>query len=358
MVVRKRLCIIWGCVVIVGLLPLLAVIHMQTANIRTKTARSNPSVYYGAYVSGFPPTFSELTSFERDAGKSVSIVMWYQDWGITDGGQYFHPSWMNQVRSHGSIPMITWEPWNYQNGINQPAYQLRNIYNGKYDAYITRWAQDAKNWGHPFFLRFAHEMNGNWYSWSEQVNENKPGDYVKSWRHVHDIFVAKGVTNVTWVWSPNVEDSGSTPLAELYPGDLYVDWVGMDGYNWGTAQPGYSWQTFSQVFSQTYDDLQQLAPTKALMVAETAAAEEGGSKADWITDTYSRQLPTYFPNVKAIVWFNQNKERDWRIESSPSSQQAFARAVASPYYTSNQFSSLSSSPIPPLLPPTAAFLKW
>jgi len=79
-------------------------------------------------------------------------------------------------------------------------------------------------------------MNGNWYPWSEQVNGNHPSQFVQAWQHVHDIFTKLGVTNVTWVWSPNVEYGGSIPLSELYPGSNYVDWVGIDGYNWSTVQ--------------------------------------------------------------------------------------------------------------------------
>jgi hypothetical protein len=180
------------------------------------------------------------------------------------------------------------------------------------------------------------------------VNGNQPGDYVKAWRHVHDIFVANGATNVTWVWSPNVEYSNTTPLAELYPGDQYVDWIGMDGYNWGLVQNASKWQSFSKVFGQTYHDVGQIAPTKPIMVAEMSSTELGGSKANWITDAFTTQIPQNFPNIKAFIWFNRNKETDWRIESSASSQQAFAQAIASTYYASNQFANLNTFPILPL----------
>jgi hypothetical protein len=210
------------------------------------------SVYYGVHVA--VDSLSAVSAFEADAGKPVSLVMWYQQWGLTDGWQYLQPNWMNAVRSHGSIPLVTWDPQDpYNASANQPAYALQNIINGNFDAYITRWAQDSKAWGHPYFLRFAHEMNGYWNPWSEQVNGNKPGQFVQAWRHVHDIFTRLGVSNVTWVWSPNIDYSTSTPLQELYPGDAYVDWAGMSGYNWGTVG-GHTWQSFASVFSQTYND--------------------------------------------------------------------------------------------------------
>ena len=309
--------------------------------------KCTPSVYYGVHVPGWLDNLDALTTFENAAQRKVSIVMWYQGWGLTDGTQNFQTSWMNNVRGHGSIPMITWEPWFYTAGINQPQYQLSKIISGTFDSYIQRWADDSKAWGHPYFLRFAPEMNGNWFPWSEQVNGNQPGEFVRAWQHVHNILTIKGVTNVTWVWSPNIEYNGSTPLAGLYPGDSYVDWLGMDGYNWGTvAHPTVTgWQTFLQRFTQTYTNITALS-TKPLMVAETASAEQGGSKADWITDAYSMQIPSNFEKIKAIIWFNENKETDWRIESSPAAQNAFATAIQTCFYATNQYGSLRESPIP------------
>ena len=306
-----------------------------------------PSVYYGVHVPGWLDNLNALTTFENDAKKKVAIVMWYQGWGLTDGTQNFQTSWMNNVRNHGSIPMVTWEPWLYTAGIDQPQFQLSKIISGAFDSYVQKWADDSKSWGHPYFLRFAPEMNGNWFPWSEQANGNKAGEYVRAWRHVHAIFANKGVTNVTWVWSPNIEYNGSTPLSELYPGDGYVDWLGMDGYNWGTVlHPTVTgWQNFSQVFTQTYIKITALS-AKPLMVAETAGAEHGGSKADWIADVYSTQIPRYFEKIKAIIWFNENKETDWRIESSPAAQNAFAAAIQSSFYATNEYASLRNSPIP------------
>ncbi len=309
-------------------------------------ASQTPAIYYGVYVTSWLQDLSPVTDFETRAGKPVSIVMWYQGCGMTDGSQNFQTGWMDAVRNHGAIPLVTWEPWLYTQGVNQPAYSLQSIIDGAHDAYITQWAQASQAWGHPYFLRFAHEMNGNWNSWSERVNNNKPGQYVLAWRHIHDLFTAQGVTNVSWVWCPNILYSGSAALKGLYPGDAYVDWVGMDGYNWGTVS-GHQWQTFAQVFQQTYTELLAIT-SKPLMIAETASTEQAGNKAAWISDGFAKQLPRAFPKIKAVVWFNENKETDWRIESSSPAQGAFAGAIASNIYASNQFAALNTNPVPPL----------
>jgi hypothetical protein len=306
-------------------------------------------LYYGVHVPGWLDDLSRVTAFEGNAKKAVSIVMWYQGWGLSDGSQNFQPTWMENVRKHGVIPLVTWEPWLYtaspaSHGVDQPAYSLQKIINGDFDAYITRWAEASKAWGYPYFLRFAHEMNGNWYPWSELMNENSSGQYVQAWRHVHDLFTGQGVTNVTWVWSPNIEYTGCIPLERLYPGNSYVDWIGMDGYNWGTLN-NHRWQTFAEVFQQTYQNILKLSTGKPLMIAEMASTEAGGNKASWIADAYMTQLPTFFPEIKAVIWFNESKETDWRIESSPAAQAAFASAVASSLYASNEYARFSC-PIP------------
>jgi hypothetical protein len=312
-----------------------------------------PNIYYGVHATSWLDNLGPVTTFERDAHKSVSIVMWYQGWGLTQG-QNFEPTWMNNVRDHGSIPMISWEPQDYTKGVNQPTYSLQNIISGKLDGYITKWAQASKAWRHPYFLRFAAEMNGYWFPWSELTNGNKAGQYVQAWRHVHDIFTKQGATNVTWVWSPNIVFPGNIPLQELYPGSSYVDWVGIDGYNWGSIGRGHQPQSFSQIFQKTYTILVGMSLHKPMMIAETGSTNQQVNKAAWITDAFSVQLPKNFPEVKAFVWFNQNKETDWRIESSASAQTAFANAMASSQYAANSYASLNVSPIP--IPQQAAAL--
>ncbi|HEX9117465.1 MAG TPA: glycosyl hydrolase [Anaerolineae bacterium] len=266
--------------------------------------------------------------------------------------QGFWPSTIQPIRDHGAIPMVTWAPEAMGGGTNQPAFSLSQIINGAYDSYITSWATGAKNWGHPFFLRWGHEMNGNWFPWSETANGNQPGQFVQAWRHIHDIFTAVGATNVSWVWCPNVEFSGSTwpSYSSLYPGDSYVDWTGLDGYNWGPNYPSNGgWISFNNLYSRSYGELNTLAPAKPIMISEYASTENGGSKAAWITDTMSTQLPANFPKVKAVVWYNRSADgMDWPIESSASATSAYATAAQNRYFAANQYGNLNASPIPPL----------
>ncbi len=312
-------------------------------------------IYWGALVSGHlygygdpPSDMRGLRVFEQHAGKKVSMLAVGTNWGSK------HPNFpingMNAIRDHGSIPFFSWGSKG-PGGTEQPKYTLANIINGKFDGYIRSFALAAKTWGHPFFLRFDWEMNliGT-FPWIETVNGNSRGQFVKMWRHVHNIFTNVGATKVTWVWCPNAEYNGSSkPLSQLYPGNAYVDWTCIDGYNWGIKRN--VWQTFNQVMGPTYKDiLANVAPSKPVMIGETGSSEFGGSKAAWIRDTLSIEVPHVFRRVKAFIWFNVHDKADWQIETSRKAEAAFHAAIGSRFYAGADFGSLPNEKIRPLAP--------
>jgi len=334
-------------------------------------AASQPTVYWGAVTgSVVDPVLSagnvpSTSSFAGAVGKHPSLIpIGYTWYGCASNGCGFTPfptRAMAAIRSYGAIPLLSWASAN-QNGGDQSQFSLAAIASGTFDSFLIQWADAAHRWGHPFFLRFDWEMNipGLW-PWSPGVSGNTPAAYVAAWRHVHDIFVREDARNVTWVWCPNVEYSASSkPLSALYPGNDAVDWSCLDGYNSGTsphAQPPSTWRSFASIFGATYASLtRSLAPSKPVMVAETASSEVGGSKASWIATAYGRQLAKSFPRIRAIVWYDRDNGdgMDWSLSSSSAATAAFAHAIASPYYSSGRFSTISSSPI---APPTATARK-
>ena len=344
--------------------------QVETAAGAPQAVDVRPSIYWGAYVPDWPAdTLEPIQAFEQTAGKKVSMIQWGSPWVIQDNYVPFPGKYFDLVRSHGAIPMLDWGAQDLAvRGGEQPNFALARIIEGSHDWYIRLWAQQAKQWGHPFFLRLNPEMNGWWLPWSEQINGNQPGEYVQAWRHVVDIFRQEGVSNVTWVWCPNIVGQYSTPLEGLFPGNDYVDWTCMDGYNWGTDNGNSGWWSLTDVFSgseytgyfNTYQQLLDLAPGKPVMIGETASSENGGSKAAWIRAALTKELQTNFPRVQAFVWFNSNNNDPaltWPVDSSPQARAAFAEAIAGPMFATSSYGSLATSPIPPpdqvVLPPTA-----
>jgi len=338
----------------------------NTTRIRRRCARkpvaSGPAqpLYWGATIGSHltgdqaPWDMNAVASFEAGAGKSASMVQFFQPFaqcGGADCSFYSFPTTpMDDIRDHGSIPVLSWSSQAIPSTLSQPDFQLSDVISGRYDEYIAEFAAEARDWGHPFFLRFNWEMNGNWFPWAEGVNGNVGGEYVAAWRHVHDIFAAAGATNVSWVWCPFVDPGGSmTDLTSLYPGDSYVDWTGLDGYNWGTnpASPR-GWRSFDQLFRSTYDEIVEgIAPSKPMMLAEVGSSEHGGSKADWIRDALAR-VPTEYRQIRALLWFDKfDDNMDWPIETSAPATAAFAEGVQQPVFVGAGYSGLSGGAIAP-----------
>lgn len=297
------------------------------AALPTSTLTPDGGLALGVFLAGSPEDPGRIDSYTALVGKPPAIVMWYHDWA--HGG--FNKGIMDGIAARGITPMVTWEPWDYTGGIVQPAYALRTIASGTYDEYIRQYARDSAAWGRPFYIRFAHEMNGDWYPWGRGISGNTPADFVAAWRRVHDIFREEGATNVRWVWSPNVADANSTPYNLIYPGDAYVDWVGVVGYNWGASYSWSGWVTFAALFGPSYAQLVTLTQ-KPLMITEVGSSETGGDKAAWILQGLLSDLPLRFPRVRAVLWFNANQEADWAITTSPTAFDAFRRVVESPLY--------------------------
>jgi hypothetical protein len=223
----------------------------------------------------------------------------------------------------GRIPLVNWEPYD-------PT--LADIIAGDYDDMIHERAAGAKALGERFFLDWGAEMNGDWSPWSGAENGMSPDVYLAAYRHIHDLFVADGATNVIWLWCPNVTDEPRSAWNEMlgyYPGDDYVDWACVDGYNWGGSGGGGGWQSFDEVFADVYATLATTG--KPIMIGEMASAEVGGDKAAWI-DAMIPTLRDDFPMIKGLVWFDIDKETDWRISSSSETQAAFVRLANDPYF--------------------------
>jgi hypothetical protein len=354
-------CVIVVCSTVAGVAHAAVPAARQVATGAPRTqaaARSGArTLYWGAWIGNqltgneAPWDASAVTAFEHETGKGVSLVNFSSPFANCYSSPCrtypFDTAAMNLIRSHGAIPFFSWGSDSLPVSTNEPNFSLASIVAGTWDSYITSWAQAAKAWGHPFFLRFDWEMNANWFPWSVGVNGNTAAQYVAAWRHVHDIFTKVGTTNATWVWCPNIDPNHQyTPLASLYPGNGYVDWTGIDGYNW--ASP---WLSFDQLFHSTYTQLStSIAPSKPIVIAETASSEHGGAKATWITDVLTRQLPDRYPQIHAFLWFDKfDSSMDWPIETSSSAVSAFATGISSNLYAANTFAALGGSgPIQPM----------
>jgi hypothetical protein len=184
-----------------------------------------------------------LRKFEVVTGKRAAIIQQYTYWGGEK--PYFDKETASRLWLDYKILLISWNPSAplSKNPVNQPKYRLKKIIQGEFDPYIDKWIAQLKSWRRPVVLRFAPEMNGYWVSWGTLYNSRS--DYINAYQYVFNKFKKAGVKNVSWMWSPN--EAGNENITNWYPGDQYVDWVGLSGFNWGDYK-FERWRSLTQIY--------------------------------------------------------------------------------------------------------------
>jgi len=298
-----------------------------------------------------------VLAFERLASKPMSVVAFgrpFEDCS-TGGCRFdgFPTAVMQRIRNRGSIPFLSWSSASYPLRSGEGSFDLRELIAGRYDPLIRSFAIEARAWGHPFFLRFDWEMNGNWFPWGQRVQGNTPHQFIAAWRHVHRIFTAVGADNATWVWCPNIDPTHFwTNVSSLYPGNGYVDWTCLDGYNWGRTRSARAaarsgWRSFSALFRSTYREIvDRVAPSKPMIIGEVSSNDSGGSRAAWIINMFDA-LERSYPDVRGFVWYDESDHWNFHLRAGSPAARAFAAGVRSPVFAANVFCRLSGSRVPP-----------
>jgi hypothetical protein len=275
-------------------------------------------IYVGASVDGWLSDPAAADAFTQATGVSPSVAMYFYDFG----GRVDTTA-LRRLSDAGRLPMMTWEPWKHTTPSTNP-YSLQAIASGEFDAYLSAQGRALAAVGAPVAVRFAHEMNGDWYPWGQGANGNTAADYVAAYRRVHDVVTAAGATNVVWVWSPiTVISRPGVPLAPLYPGDDVVDWVGLSVY---FSDPI---STYAADVPPTLRQLDQFAPAKPIYVAETSVLP-GPNRPAMIRDLITGLLT--IPNLVGLTWFNHDTNHDYRIDNDPEAAAELASQLASPWF--------------------------
>lgn len=281
-------------------------------------------VKVGAYVhlDGRPyrdPVAPQDLSYLEDRVGKLDIVHYFFTWGrkFTDAvtGNLDRRDLMLSMKPDGKL--------------------ITEIKSGQQDTYIDRFAAGALAYAKPVYLRFGHEMNGQWMTYSAGSDGGPTAsDFREAWRHLVDRFRAQGATNVKFIWSPNESDDPDRPgnhLEDYWPGPEYVDILGFDAYNWTGVEPRRgdgNDRSFEEIVEGPYQRISSLAPSKDIWLCEFGTTEPG--KASWIRDMFAS---TRFPRLTGLIYFSENDQRDvqrdWRLDSSTQAAQAWREAVTS-----------------------------
>jgi mannan endo-1,4-beta-mannosidase len=263
---------------------------------------TTPATYIGLYPEGVPVSYAGVTGFAKATGVRPDIALYYSGWL-----EPFQVGFARTATKEGAVPLVQ---------INPMHVSLGAIAAGKYDSYLTSYAEGVRAYRGPVIVGFGHEMNGNWYSWGYQ--HTSPAVFVAAWRHIVDLFRAVGVRNVTWMWTVNIIHSRANvpPPRPWWPGSSYVTWVGIDGYYYKSSN------TFATLFGPTIAAVRTLTHDP-ILIAETAVAPAAGQSAK-IADLFGG---IHLYGLLGFVWFNANRNENWRL-TSPAGITAFHRAAA------------------------------
>ena len=300
-------------------------------------------VYHAAMPdwSGFDGvTAAKIEAFEGLAEKGIAWAYFSNSWGDSFA---FPADDARAVHEAGAVPFIRLMPRSHwEEYTPEPLYALQAIADGRFDRELTQWARDARDVGFPLMLQFCAEVNRDWYPWNGKYNGEEKGTllYRQAYRHVVDIFRREEVWNATWFFHVDVEaepDVAWNAMRNYYPGDEYVDWLGISVHPTQTQK--YPWKSFTEVLDAGYAELTAISPSKPVAVLEWGVTDSypGGDKAAWIRDAFAAIRSGRYPQVKAMAYWNQDYEHDYaqawlRIDSSPGALNAYRSGVADPFF--------------------------
>lgn len=316
----------------------------------------NNQIYHSAYpdFGGFEDnvTAQRIVDFETLAGKNITWAYFSDNWF---DGIHFPSVEVATIHNLGRVPFIRIMPRNMNEDTPDPVYFMQAFLDGNFDSEINQWAAAAKATAIPLLIEFGTEVNGNWFGWNGQYagagNTTTYGDpllydgaerFRDVYRHIIDLFNAQNVNNVTWFFHVNVENSPNTlwnKMKNYYPGDNYIDWIGISVY--GPQDNLDGWWSFGSLLSNNWSEINQISTTgKPLAILELGVIDDVtlGDKAAWINDAYASVNVggLFYPHIGAMSWWHENFDlTNLRIDTSIESLSAYQSAVSSTTFITN-----------------------
>lgn len=302
---------------------------------------SATGLWTGAYLGWRGDTPAQLPAaaeaWAADAGRAPSIIKTFHTLDADSLARWGVPM-LQAVTRAGAVNFVSLE-WTWAGA--PAADRLEAIARGDADTHLVATARALARHPAVVLVDMGSEMNGDWgYAWQGVQNGGSAGaaaKFVAAWRHVVDVLRREGATNVRWVFSPWVGNPltwSPTGAAHwnwwghYYPGDDYVDYAGLHGFNWGTPR----WRSFESIFDSPeadhiLSDMIRRLPNKPIIIGEYASAEIAGEdKGAWIAEAFA--VMRRHPQIRAALWFNGSREANWRIQSSAAALAAYRAAEA------------------------------
>lgn len=310
----------------------------ETHDFYQRIFADDADLTWGIYEPGVNGAIiDDLLALQNTLDHQFDIVLCYSDL-YTDYTPQLIYNTLTRLWENGSVVELTLQPVKYDPATN--ANIVYDILDGKYDEFLHDYAADVARFGHPVLFRPFNEMNGDWCTYSAYWSARDCSTYVELYRYVYSIFEEEGANkNTLWIWNPNEKsfpDFCWNFVDNYYPGDEYVDIVGLTGYNTGDYYEGETWRSFDEIYAPLYA---QMAPQyqQPLMITEFACSSIGGDKAVWIADMFNH-IKNY-PHIKAAVWWDSADfdadgtiARDYYIDNDKAALRVFKDHLAQSDY--------------------------
>jgi hypothetical protein len=272
--------------------------------------------FFGFAAPTAPDNASATKKLISTAGCNPGVIEWF----MRASNPVYAGKLTRTSKNFNAIPLVTLEPWSSNEyGPNHPEWALKTIINGQHDKDFKAVARQMATYHGPVLLRFAHEMNGNFYPWGA-VGTNTPPQYIAAWRHVWTIFKQANASNVLWVWAPNNGPRSYAQAAVYYPGDAYVDFVGLSGYGINRTMPAQAYGPLIKVVRTV---------TRKPMFLSEMGTNANPAKSEWIA-ALGRWLAAT-PDVRGFVWFDypqgKGQSTDWRFDQTSANLNAFKQTL-------------------------------
>lgn len=270
-----------GVVVIIIAFSLVFLSYSSIEDENEHTSVYAPKELGGFYLGSELPqetNVADLKVIEKNIGARFNLISFTQQW--SDSVKEIPMIKMNKIRNHGGLPFISWQANETGNTL------FSEIKKGNCDNYLTKYAAFLKNYKDPVFITFTNT--------DENANISQE-DYIRTWQYLYTFFNDLGISNITWVWCPkNIGEE------KLYPGEKFVDWIGVTCLNYGEDQKQKDWYSFTDIYAPYRKAFGKFK--KPVMINSFgSAAGEGQSR--WISNAL-KDIKNNYPEVKSLVFFN------------------------------------------------------
>lgn len=274
--------------------------NAETAALYDEYFGDNGNFHWGLYFHRQPVDGMEkFEALEKRVGEMDMALLYTEIYDEYDP----HMAYGGLVNAweSGKVCEVT-----LQLDIHRDEREVYEVLRGEHDDFLYAYARDIVRFGHPIFLRPFNEMNGEWCEYSGLQTSRDPDVYIRLYKYVRRIFDEVGADNVIWVWNPNEKSYPTYNWNDMllyYPGDEYVDVVGLSGYNTGTGIEGEKWRSFAEIYDGYYEYMRDTFG-KPMIIAEFGCALAGGDKLQWVKDMFA-ELSVKYPEIRAAVWLHE-----------------------------------------------------